>query len=158
MVIATSYPFLGILWTTLIFFAWVIFIWIAITVLIDVFRRHDISGWGKAAWVVFVVILPWLGVLVYLIVNHDGMAERRTKEAKAAQAQFDDYVHTTAGAAARQPRSRRPSSCSTVGRSVRPSSTRSRPRRSPNPERIGRSWRPPVPAHDRRPGGQSRLA
>jgi hypothetical protein len=97
MVIATSYPFLGILWTTLIFFAWVIFIWIAITVLIDVFRRHDISGWGKAAWVVFVVIIPWIGVLVYLIVNHDGMAERRTKEAQASQAQFDDYVRTTAG-------------------------------------------------------------
>lgn len=97
MVIATSYPFLGILWTTLIVFAWVIFIWIAITVLIDVFRRHDISGWGKAAWVVFVVILPWLGVLVYLISNHDGMAERKTKESQAAQAQFDDYVRTAAG-------------------------------------------------------------
>jgi hypothetical protein len=97
MVIATSYPFLGILWTTLIFFAWVIFIWIAITVLIDVFRRRDISGWGKAAWVVFVVIIPWIGVLVYLIVNHDGMAERKTKEAQASQAQFDEYVRTTAG-------------------------------------------------------------
>jgi hypothetical protein len=97
MVIATSYPFLGILWTTLIFFAWVIFIWIAITVLIDVFRRHDISGWVKALWVVFVVLLPWIGVLIYLIVNHDGMAERRMKETQASQAQFDDYVRTTAG-------------------------------------------------------------
>ena len=63
MVIATSYPFLNVLWDILIFFAWVIFIWIAITVLIDVFRRRDISGWGKAAWVVFVVVLPWIGVL-----------------------------------------------------------------------------------------------
>jgi predicted PurR-regulated permease PerM len=97
MPIATSYPFLNIFWDILIVFTWVIFIWIAITVLIDVFRRHDISGWGKAAWVVFVVILPWIGVLVYLIVNHDGMAERRMKEAQAAQAQFDDYVRTTAG-------------------------------------------------------------
>ena len=97
MVIATSYPFLGILWSTLIFFAWVIFIWIAITVLIDVFRRHDISGWAKAAWVIFVVLIPWIGVLVYLIANHDGMAERRTKEAKASQAQFDEYVRQTAG-------------------------------------------------------------
>jgi hypothetical protein len=95
-VTATSYPFLGILWTTLIFFAWVIFIWIAITVLIDVFRRHDISGWAKAAWTIFVVILPWIGVLVYLIANHDGMAERRIKEAKASQEQFDDYVRKTA--------------------------------------------------------------
>jgi phospholipase D-like protein/putative oligomerization/nucleic acid binding protein len=94
---ASSYPFLNILWTTLIFFAWVIFIWIAITVLIDVFRRHDMSGWAKAAWVVLVVLFPWLGVLIYLIVNHAGMAERRYKEAATQQAQFDDYVRTTAG-------------------------------------------------------------
>jgi len=97
MVIATSYPFWNLFWDILIIFTWVIFIWIAITVLIDVFRRHDISGWGKAAWVVFVVILPWIGVLAYLIVNHDGMAERRTKEAQAAQSQFDDYVRSAAG-------------------------------------------------------------
>lgn len=97
MLVAASYPFLNILWDILIFFAWVIFIWIAITVLIDVFRRRDISGWVKAAWVVFVVILPWIGVLTYLIVNHNGMAERRTNEARAAQAQFDDYVRQTAG-------------------------------------------------------------
>jgi predicted PurR-regulated permease PerM len=97
LVAASSYPFLSVFWDILIFFAWVIFIWIAITVLIDVFRRHDISGWAKAAWVVFVVILPWIGVLVYLIVNHTGMAERRANETRAAQAQFDDYVRTTAG-------------------------------------------------------------
>ena len=95
MVIATSYPFLDILWSTLIFFAWVIFIWIAVTVLIDVFRRHDISGVAKAAWVVFVVLIPWIGVLVYLIAYHDGMNERRTKENQAAQQQFDDYVRKT---------------------------------------------------------------
>ncbi|HEX4673040.1 MAG TPA: PLDc N-terminal domain-containing protein, partial [Solirubrobacteraceae bacterium] len=77
--IASSYPFLDILWTTLIFFAWVIFIWIAITVLIDIFRRHDLSGWAKAGWTVFVVVIPWIGVLVYLIANHDGMTERRYK-------------------------------------------------------------------------------
>src|SRR5215469_8601483 len=94
---ATSYPFLNILWEILIIFAWVIFIWIAITVLIDVFRRQDISGWAKAAWVVFVVILPWIGVLTYLIVNHSGMTERRLNEARTAQAQFDDYVRQTAG-------------------------------------------------------------
>jgi hypothetical protein len=94
---ATSYPFLNILWTTLIFFAWVIFIWIAITVLLDVFRRRDISGWGKAAWVIFVVILPWIGVLVYLITNHEGITERRMSEAQASQTQFDEYVRKTAG-------------------------------------------------------------
>jgi hypothetical protein len=97
MVIATSYPFLDILWSTLIFFAWVIFIWIAVVVLIDVFRRGDISGWAKAAWVIFVVVLPWIGVLVYLIANHDGMNERRSKENQAAQQQFDDYVRKAAG-------------------------------------------------------------
>lgn len=96
-ILASSYPLLQVFWTILIFFAWVIFIWIAITVLIDVFRRRDISGWGKAAWVIFVIILPFLGVLVYLVVSHDGMAERSNKEVAASQAQFDDYVRKTAG-------------------------------------------------------------
>ncbi len=97
MVIATSYPFLNVLWDILIIAAWVIFIWMAITVLIDVFRRQDVSGWAKAAWVVFIVIIPWIGVLAYLIFNHAGMAERSTKENQAVQAQFDDYVRKTAG-------------------------------------------------------------
>jgi hypothetical protein len=96
-VIGSSYPFFHILWSMLIFFAWVIFIWIAITVLIDVFRRHDLSGWGKAGWTILIVILPWLGVLIYLIVNHQGMADRRMKEVSDQQAQFDEYVRTTAG-------------------------------------------------------------
>ena len=96
-VIASSYPFLGVLWSMLIFFAWVIFIWIAITVLIDVFRRHDLSGWGKAGWTILIAILPWVGVLIYLIVNHQGMADRRMKEVQTSQAQFDDYVRQTAG-------------------------------------------------------------
>ena len=98
--IASSYPFLNVLWSMLIFFAWVIFIWIAITVLIDVFRRHDLSGWGKAGWTILIVILPWLGVLIYLIVNHQGMADRRMKEVQTSQAQFDDYVRQTAGSGA----------------------------------------------------------
>jgi hypothetical protein len=97
LIAASSYPFLDILWTTLIFFAWVLFIWIAVTVLIDVFRRHDISGWAKAFWVIFIVLLPWIGVLVYLIANHDGMNERRERDTRAAQTQFDDYVRKTAG-------------------------------------------------------------
>jgi Phospholipase_D-nuclease N-terminal/Short C-terminal domain len=97
LIAASNYPFLDILWTTLIFFAWVIFIWIAITVLIDIFRRHDLSGWGKAGWTIFVVLLPWIGVLVYLIVNHEGMTERRYKDAADQQAQFDQYVRATAG-------------------------------------------------------------
>jgi Short C-terminal domain len=97
LVEASSYPFLNVLWDILIVFAWFIFLWIAITVLIDVFRRSDIGGWAKAGWVVLVVLFPWIGVLIYLIVNHDGMAERRYHEAATAQAQFDDYVRQTAG-------------------------------------------------------------
>jgi hypothetical protein len=98
-VVATSYPFLNIFWDILIITAWFIFFWIAITVLIDVFRRQDISGWAKAAWVVFVVILPWIGVLTYLIFNHTGMAERKYQDAATAQSQFDDYVRQTAATA-----------------------------------------------------------
>jgi hypothetical protein len=97
LAVAASYPFLNLLWDILIVFAWFIYIWIAITVLIDVFRRNDISGWGKAAWVVFVVVIPWIGVLAYLIVNHSGMTERRINEARTSQAQFDAYVRQTAG-------------------------------------------------------------
>jgi Phospholipase_D-nuclease N-terminal/Short C-terminal domain len=97
VIAASDYPFLDIFWTILIFMAWVIWIWIVITVLIDVFRRRDISGWGKAAWVVFVIVLPFVGVLVYLIGNHDGMADRSDKEAAASQRQLDDYVRTAAG-------------------------------------------------------------
>jgi hypothetical protein len=97
MVMAADYPFMDVLWSMIIFFFWVIWIWIVITVLIDVFRRQDISGWVKAAWVVFVVILPWLGVLVYLIAQHDGMRERSVKQAQAQRQQFDEYVRDTAG-------------------------------------------------------------
>ena len=97
MVFAADYPFMDVLWSMIIFFFWVIWIWIVITVLIDVFRRNDIGGWAKAAWVVFVVILPWLGVLIYLIVEHDGMRQRSVKQAQAQRQEFDDYVRDTAG-------------------------------------------------------------
>ena len=103
MVIAADYPFLDILWTMIIFFTWVVWIWLMIVILTDVFRRRDISGWGKGAWTVFLIVLPFLGALVYLIGNHDGMAERNLEQAKASRAEFDDYVKTVAtngGAAA----------------------------------------------------------
>ena len=80
--LAADYPFLDVLWTMIIFFAWVIWIWILISILGDVFRRHDISGWSKALWVIFMVFLPFLGVLIYLIVNGQGMAERNVKQAQ----------------------------------------------------------------------------
>ncbi len=97
MVFAADYPFMDVLWSMIIFFFWVIWIWIVITVLIDIFRRHDIGGFAKALWVIFVVILPWLGVLIYLIVEHDGMRDRSMKQAQAQQRAFDDYVRDTAG-------------------------------------------------------------
>src|SRR6187455_2724127 len=102
MLFAADYPFMDVLWSMIIFFFWVIWIWIVITVLVDIFRRHDISGWAKAAWVVFVVILPWLGVLIYLIAQHDGMRERRIKEVQDQQQAFDSYVRETAGGSADQ--------------------------------------------------------
>ena len=98
MVIAADYPFLDIFWSMIIFFCWVIWIWMLVVILSDVFRRHDKSGWGKALWVVFLIVLPFLGVLVYLIANSSGMAERNVKQAKASQAEFDDYVRSVSGA------------------------------------------------------------
>jgi hypothetical protein len=100
MLIAADYPFLDVLWTLIIFFAWLAWIWIAITVFIDVFRRDDIGGWGKAAWVVFVIVLPFLGVLVYLIAQHDGMRERSARQARAQKEEFDQYVREAAGGSA----------------------------------------------------------
>jgi hypothetical protein len=100
MVIGADYPFMDVLWSMIIFFFWVIWIWIVITVLIDVFRRHDIGGFAKALWVIFVVILPWLGVLIYLIVEHDGMRDRGIKQAQAQQQEFDQYVRDAAGGSA----------------------------------------------------------
>jgi type IV secretory pathway TrbL component len=97
MVLAADYPFLNILWTMIIFFAWVAWIWILVTILIDVFRRRDESGWLKALWVVFLIVLPFIGVLSYLIINSSGMAERRAKDVREAQTQFDDYVRNVAG-------------------------------------------------------------
>jgi hypothetical protein len=100
MPIAADYPFLDVLWTMILFFCWVAWIWIVITVFIDLFRRHDVSGWGKAGWVVFVVVVPFLGVLVYLIAQHDGMRERSVQQAQDQKQAFDQYVREAAGGAA----------------------------------------------------------
>jgi len=97
---AADYPFFDVFWSILIFFCWVIWIWVVITVLIDVFRRDDISGWIKAIWVIFVVILPWLGVLIYLIVEHKGMQERSVRQAQEQKQAFDSYVRDAAGGSA----------------------------------------------------------
>jgi putative oligomerization/nucleic acid binding protein/phospholipase D-like protein len=95
--LAADYPFLDVVWTMLIFFLWVIWFWILITVFIDIFRRHDLSGWGKTGWVVFTILLPFLGVFIYLITQGDHMAKRNVEQAQAQREQFDDYVRETAG-------------------------------------------------------------
>ena len=97
MLIAADYPFLDILWSMVLFFAWVAWIWIAITCFVDIFRRHDIGGGHKALWVVFIILIPFLGVLVYLIAQHDGLRDRAIEQQKQQKQAFDSYVRETAG-------------------------------------------------------------
>jgi hypothetical protein len=95
--LAADYPFLDLMWTMLIFFIWILWFWLLFTVFADIFRRHDISGWMKAAWLIFTILLPFLGVFVYLITQNTGMTERNLERARTQKAQFDDYVRETAG-------------------------------------------------------------
>ena len=94
--LATSYPLLEVFWTILIFFAFVVWIWILITVFVDLFRRRDSSGWAKVGWIIFIVVLPYLGVFVYLISQHKGMTERAIEQQQQTQAQLDSYVRSVA--------------------------------------------------------------
>lgn len=96
---AAEYPLLNLLWTMLIFFAFVIWLWILFTVVVDLFRRDDTSGWGKAIWLFFLIVLPYLGVFVYLITQHKGMTERNIAQRKEAESQFANYVKSVAPAA-----------------------------------------------------------
>jgi len=96
LVFASDYPFLDVLWTMLVFFGWVIWFWLLITVFSDLFRRHDISGWGKAGWILLCIVLPYLGVLIYLIAQGQHMAERNAQQQKAAKSEFDSYVRDVA--------------------------------------------------------------
>lgn len=95
--IAADYPFLEVLWTMFVFFAFIIWFWILITIFADIFRRKDASGFTKVLWIVFVIILPFLGVFIYLIANHDGMTERSVQQAQKQQEQMDAYVKSVAG-------------------------------------------------------------
>ena len=92
-----SYPVLGVFWTIFIIFLWVIWFWILITVFIDIFRSKDLSGWGKALWFLFVLLIPLIGVLVYLIVRGGSMQERSTREAQQEEQEFRSYVQEAAG-------------------------------------------------------------
>jgi hypothetical protein len=98
--LAADYPFLDVLWTMLIFFCFIIWLLILFRVIVDIFRRHDIHGGAKTLWLIFVIVLPFLGVFVYLIAESKGMAERNVQDARAAQQQFDDHVKSVSGGGA----------------------------------------------------------
>ena len=95
--LAYQYPVLGVFWTFLWFFLWIIWIFILFRVIFDIFRSHDLGGWGKALWLIFVIILPFLGVFVYLIARGRSMSERDVQRAQQQQDQFNAYVREAAG-------------------------------------------------------------
>lgn len=94
--LAADYPFLDVLWSILIFMAFILWIWLAITCFMDIFRRRDTGGFAKALWIIFIIVIPYLGVLVYLIANHTGMADRQAKDVQEAQQAFDERVRDAA--------------------------------------------------------------
>jgi uncharacterized membrane protein YcjF (UPF0283 family) len=95
--LASSYPVLDAFLTMLYFFLFIIWIWLLIMVFMDVFRSHDMSGWAKALWVIFIIVLPFLGVFVYLIARGGQMHERAAAQAAQQQKAFDQYVKQAAG-------------------------------------------------------------
>src|SRR5215469_3384063 len=100
MLLASSsynYPILNVFWTILMVFLWVLWFWVLITVFIDLFRSRDLSGWAKALWFVFILILPLIGVLVYLIARGGKMHEHAAREAELQDQQFRRYVQEAAG-------------------------------------------------------------
>jgi len=92
-----SYPVLGAFWTIFMIFLWVIWFWVLITIFIDLFRSHDLSGWAKALWFIFILILPLIGVLVYLIARGGKMHERQVQDAKVQERELRQYVQEAAG-------------------------------------------------------------
>ena len=92
-----SYPLLGAFWTIVEIFLWVIWFWILITIFIDIFRSHDLNGWEKALWFIFVLFIPLIGVLVYLIARGGKMHERAVRDARQQDQQFRQYVQDAAG-------------------------------------------------------------
>src|SRR3954471_21536505 len=95
--LAAGYPFLDAMWTMLVFFCWILWFWLLFTIWGDIFRRHDLSGWGKTGWLLFTIVLPFLGAFVYLISQSDGMTQRNIEQAQAQKSQFDQYVRDAAG-------------------------------------------------------------
>jgi hypothetical protein len=97
---ASSYPLLNVFWTMFEFFLWVIWIWILITVFIDIFRSHDLSGWAKALWFLFVLFIPLIGVIVYLIARGGEMHERAARNAQRQDEAYRSYIQQAAGSSA----------------------------------------------------------
>lgn len=95
--LAYDYPILGIFWTMLLVFVWISWLIIFFHVVIDIFRSHDMGGWAKAAWFLLVVLLPLLGVLIYVLARGDSMRDREIARAQAQQDQMDAYVRQAAG-------------------------------------------------------------
>ena len=95
--ILANYNFASFLWDVLVIFAFVIWFWMLIVVFSDIFRRHDIGGWAKAAWIILVIVLPYLGVFIYIIAEHSGMAERNTQQLQAQQSATDQYIRSVSG-------------------------------------------------------------
>jgi Short C-terminal domain/Phospholipase_D-nuclease N-terminal len=94
--LATNYPILDIFWTMLEFFVFIAWIWLLIVIFGDIFRSPDLGGWGKALWTIFVILIPFLGVLIYLIARGGSMHERAFAQAQQRQQTMDDYVRQTA--------------------------------------------------------------
>jgi Short C-terminal domain/Phospholipase_D-nuclease N-terminal len=92
-----------LIWTTIWIFFLIMFIWVFIMIVSDLFRDHGLSGWAKAAWVVGLIIFPLIGSLVYLIARGQGMAERSAREQEKARSEFDSYIRTTAGSTGGRP-------------------------------------------------------
>jgi ABC-type multidrug transport system fused ATPase/permease subunit len=92
-----SYPVLGAFWTIFMIFLWVIWFWVLITIFIDLFRSHDLSGWVKALWFIFILVFPLIGVLVYLIARGGKMHEHQVRDARVQEQELRRYVQDAAG-------------------------------------------------------------
>jgi|tagenome__1003787_1003787.scaffolds.fasta_scaffold20791820_3 hypothetical protein len=93
---ADGYPLADLMWTFVLFFAFLVYFWLIITVFGDLFRRHDVSGWGKAGWSVFVIFVPLIGSLTYLITQGRAMADRDIRHAEQTKQQTDEYIRSVA--------------------------------------------------------------
>jgi putative oligomerization/nucleic acid binding protein/phospholipase D-like protein len=97
---STNYPVLDVFWTIFEIFAFVVWFWLLVVILMDIFRSSDLSGWGKAAWTIFVLFLPLIGIIAYLIIRGRSMHERSAQQARQQEAAFRSYVQDAAGSPA----------------------------------------------------------